>query len=118
VAFTQTVDKSIRSVKYEYRQEETDPAGKTAPTWTIERPGSYAPGWEHMRWQTGPVKSVAISLFREGMSDDDVWTVRNVIVAIEADESRGESGSMITVIDHEAELPAWLADLIAVARFF
>lgn len=106
--FTRIMDKTMRSVKYEFSP---GPAGTEAPTWTIERPGTYAKGWEHMQHQTTRVRSVGFSLFRE--SEDADWAVKGIIIEVEPRD--GEPGTIVTTVrpDSLASQPVWLNNLAA-----
>jgi hypothetical protein len=106
--FTRIMDKTMRSVKYEFSP---GPAGTEAPAWTIERPGTYAEGREHMRHQATSVRSVGFSLFRA--SEYAEWEVRGIVIEVEPRD--GEPGTIVTTVkpDSLASQPMWLNNLAA-----
>jgi|SRR6185437_4762760 len=104
--FYQVMNKTTKAVKYECRGNEAE-----APAWTIERPGSYAEGWEHLRYQTTRVRSVGFTLFSE--SADYGWTIKGIIIEVEP--SDGEPGTIVTTVDPDSlpQQPMWLGLLAA-----
>jgi hypothetical protein len=106
------VDTKKQSKVIKYRQEqgvdEMEPR-----TWTIERPGSYAEGWERLRFQTGLVKTISFSML---MASDGGWTVKSIIVELEPDDERQEPGTILTTVGPADGHPMWLLNLMARAE--
>ena len=94
-----------RVVQYELAD---GPRGDVAsvPYMKIERPGSYAPGYEDMRYETLKVRSCRIHLVKR----QAMWHVDAIAVVLIAKET-----TMVKHFDGSDDVPLWLASLAAQA---
>jgi hypothetical protein len=105
-----TTEKIARTkvVKLRMTRQATHVGPDHRPTWTVTRPGSYAPGYEHLANETYPVRYASFAFSATDASD---WELTGVILELNL-----PGGG--TLLEHPGEstgIPLWLAELAVTA---
>lgn len=93
-------------VKLRMERQATHLGPDDRPAWAITRPGSYAPGYEHMASETYRVRHAFFTFGSEGR---DEWQLRSV--TLELDGPDGHTTLTCIQPGEDATMPVWLAEL-------
>jgi hypothetical protein len=110
VRYTTEKVSRTKTVKLRMERQATHLGPDDRPSWTIRRPGSYAPGYEHMATETHPVRNAAFMFTGPSLG---WWQLRSV--ALELDGPDGNTTLTTIQPGEDTTMPVWLAELAVTA---
>jgi hypothetical protein len=110
VRYTAEKISRTKTVKLRMEHQPTHVGPDDRPTWTIKRPGSYAPGYEHTATETYAVRHAAFMFDGPSLG---WWQLRSV--TLELDGPDGNTTLTHVQPGEDTTMPVWLAELAVIA---